>query len=208
MRESARVMKPCLVLLVFLLGCGVGIEGRVASDKDDGVPQGARRAFITNASYGGNFATTTGSVDGPCAIAKAAAGLKLNYIAIVSTSVMDARDRVTGAAQIYKVVNNEPVLVANAASELWSGVERLLSQLDSNEYGVALTDGSARVWSGTTVNGLYDAGRSCDDWTNLGTALGGSIGYPYIKTSGWIRYGVSLDCGVPSFHRGVFCISI
>jgi hypothetical protein len=197
--------------LVGLLGCAE-VVGLLSTDLVDGVPQIGRRVFLTTITgESGAFALNTGSIDGPCQMARESAGLKRNYIAIVSTSTQNAKDRVTGEQKIYKVLGNEFVLVADSADQIWSGTPRLYSSIDTDESGVRrTTPANLTAWTGSTQAGIFNAGRSCTDWTDPGASPAGSIGSPSATDANWIFYGNSLSCNPTAFpgSRGVYCISI
>jgi hypothetical protein len=205
---GVRIRGAVLAMLWGWLGC-TEVSGTLSGDLSDGVPFYARRIFMTTiAGSTGGFAATTGSIDGPCALARTAAGLQHTYIAILSTSTLNAKDRLTGDRPIYKVLGNEPILVADNADQMWTGSPRLRSPIDTDELGVKHTLVSLRAWTGSTVNGVFDPTRTCADWTNPAFGTGGNIG-KYDETGiEWIRIGNSVDCDPSPGLRGIYCISI
>jgi hypothetical protein len=197
-----------LGLILGLSGC-TEITGFLSRDLIDGVPQEGRRVFLTTISGNpGDFALTTGSIDGPCVLARNAAGLKRDYVAILSTSTIDAKDRVVGDRKIYKLLGADPVLVADNAEQMWSGSPRLHSPIDTDEYGVQQTSVTFAVWTGSLGGGTFEALRTCADWTDRNYGSGASIGNHQQTSSLWIRSGTSISCDPMLGLRGIYCISI
>lgn len=135
---------------------------------------GAKRiAFVTSAKFGGNLTSGGGAVDGLAAgdaiCTKAAATAKLGgtWHAWLSSSNVDAIDRLPGSGPWYSTRGN--LLFASKASiaDLPQG------PIDGDELGNAV---KGTVWTGTRATGLR-APRTCSDWTSNNVDKLGLTGY-------------------------------
>ena len=117
-----------------------------------------------------------------------------NYVAWLSTTTVDAKDRL-GSARGWLRPDGKPV--ADTVADITSG--KLLHTLQIDESGN--DQGSSAVWSGTLPSGLKDATRTCNSWTSGATGIWGSIGLASATTRTWTQYG----SGYCSPLRHLYC---
>ncbi|GAB5389643.1 MAG: hypothetical protein Alpg2KO_26110 [Alphaproteobacteria bacterium] len=143
------------------------------------------RIFITDStSRGGDFGGISGA-DAMCASDAENPNDGRTYIAFMSTSSQNAKDRVT---------ITYPVRVAGDPSQIVASTD-----LFSNEFTYPLS-GWVR-WSGSDSDGNTYSGRTCGDWTN--NSADGSIGN---GDSAAFNNGLPYTCG--SYSGKWYCISI
>ncbi|MDX2015010.1 MAG: DUF1554 domain-containing protein [Myxococcaceae bacterium] len=160
-----------------------------------GVCVRGKRIFVTSTTYGGDFGGPA-SADALCQGRAQAGALSGTYKAWLSTSTVNARDRITqstvpyyrrSASSILLVANNYAELVAN-------GQPRTIS---FTELGSAV---AGFVWTGSNNSGVYSA-PACTDWqTGAGNGRFGTIGATTVP--GWTDDGT----GPCSFPRRLYCI--
>ena len=112
-------------------------------------------AFVTSTTYTGDLGGLAGA-DQKCTYAANAAGLPGTYTAWLSSSVENAKDRITDVA--YSRMDGAPI--ASSLADLIDGP--LDNAIEIDEYGNIKTD---RVWTATSSSGQYYS-LSCEDWTN------------------------------------------
>jgi hypothetical protein len=126
------------------------------------------RVFTTATTYAakslGGGASRVAGADGFCANAATAAGLGGTWVAWLSTSAVNAIDRVTGTGPWYLVDGTTLVFPNKAAL---ATVPR--AGMAMNELGVS-GQTTHQVWTGT-ANGGTRSPFTCDDWSN-GTNTG------------------------------------
>ncbi|MBK8257783.1 MAG: hypothetical protein IPK82_34580 [Polyangiaceae bacterium] len=140
-----------------------------------GVPMGAKRVFVTSSVYTGNLMENGNGVDGLdggdklCQLAADAAGLGGQWTAWLSTTDVNAIDRIGDVGPWYrldgvKVFNNKASIVTTGPAV----------PIDVDEQG-----GTPMVntWTGTKDTGMKNLFR-CNDWTNDAPINGyeGSVG--------------------------------
>lgn len=155
-----RVVRGCGVCLLWaaaLSGCSVFV-GDDAPGMGDLTP---KRMFITSASGPGELDELTGEglggADLQCTDAATAANLDGNFGAWLSTSTLDAIDRLpTGS--FWTLVDGETV-VFPSHDALADGPA---TEIDMDENGNAVATQS--VWTGTRADGT-SSGEDCNEWT-------------------------------------------
>jgi len=136
-----------------------------------------RRVFVTSTTHGGNFG---GPEDGDtiCRERAAAAGLGGDWKVWISTSDVDARDRIADAE--YRLVDGTSVVVTSLADLTDGSIQHAI---DKTELGVRLL-GHENVWTGTLADGTAFALR-CSDWNNGSGAAEGMAGSLMTTGGGW-----------------------
>jgi hypothetical protein len=154
--------------LALLASCG--------SSSEEPAPAAVKRVFLTSVRYDGNRGGLTGA-DANCATAATSAALGGTWKAFLSTSAVNAIDRITEVGPWYrvdgttKVFNNKTSMTIDALASI------------TDENGGA---GITHVWTGTAQNGTA-ATNHCTDWTD---GTGGSNGEVGLST------GVAGDAAV------------
>jgi hypothetical protein len=118
-----------------------------------------RRVFVTSTELQGDFG---GLDDGDdiCRARATAAGVGGDWRAWLSTSTVNARDRITDTE--YRLMDGTTV-VATSLADLTDGT--IQHGIDKNEFGGSVL-GSTNVWTGTLANGTASAGLDCQNWNN------------------------------------------
>lgn len=115
--------------------------------------------FVSSTTSSGNFGGLSGA-DASCNTLAGNAGLDGTFVAWLSSSTIDAKDRIVDAE--YRLVNGTTV-VANDLADLIDG--SLDNKIDMNENGVGSLNNN--VWTGTESDGTEDsAANTCSGWTN------------------------------------------
>lgn len=121
----------------------------------EGLPY--KRVFVTNAAYTGDLGGLAGG-DAKCQESANAAQLGGTWRAWLSTSTVDAKDRIPDVE--YRLLDLDTV-VATDKADLIDGA--VTNNINLDELGVLrATD----VWTGTNNDGTGHGGN-CDDWTSL-----------------------------------------
>lgn len=124
-------------------------------------------AFVTKSDYSATMFDPLSNADAICAAEAAAAGLPsgATYVAWLSTSTVDAKDRL-GAARGWVRVDGSPI--ADTVADVTSG--KLLYPVRLTADGERATNDGANhavVVTGTLQTGTH-ASMTCADWTNGG----------------------------------------
>ncbi len=139
------------------------------------VPPGAKRIFVTQETFEGNLVSGGGlaGADGACSDAAKAAQLGGSWKAWISTSTVDAIDRISDVGPWFdlggtEIFSDKANLAQSPAAALWR-----------DENGTSLA--SDRIWTGTGFGGKYapDLGpgsKPCSDWTSAAQGESAKIG--------------------------------
>jgi hypothetical protein len=153
-------------------------------------------AFVTSQPVESTFGGLT-QADAICSDAAAAAGLEGTYIAWLSTSAVDAIDRLAGASGW---VRTDGAPFADTPAGLAAGEVFHPLRLDENGAEV-LPPLVSDVWTGTGGDGIA-TNFVCDDWTSPGgSGTGGSTAQ---GTEGWTS-AVNAGCGGT---RRLYCLGV
>lgn len=123
--------------------------------------------------------------------------LDQKFQAIVSTSTLNARDKISITA---KVLNTNGAQVASTSTQFWEGILDTLFNYDEN--GKLVTSNGA-AWTGMNGNGRFGA-DSCQDWTTNSFFFLGRTGSPLSDVAGTWQSLASNSCSV---GRRLYCIS-
>jgi hypothetical protein len=163
-------MNAVALALVLCAGCGrIGFDARgdVGGDPlGDETVDGAlaiNRVFVTRTTYPGDLGGLAGA-DAKCASEAAAGGLSGTFVALLSTSTVDAIDRLAGSRG-WITPTGKPVL--DVPSDLAARV--MLNPVNVGADGLPVAD--PPVWTGTNGAGVATA-STCADWSSTGL-LGG-----------------------------------
>ncbi|HTV22605.1 MAG TPA: hypothetical protein VMG12_28145 [Polyangiaceae bacterium] len=159
----------------------------------------ANIAFVTSTSSSGYVGGLT-AADGLCAARAASAGLAGTFRAYLSTSSVNAIDRL-GGARGWVRTDGRPLL--DAREDVASG--RLFYTLRFDEGG--RDAGERVVWTGSGPDGkLAAAGAACNDWGAIEGASGnsGQLGNSDLGGTGLSR-GASGPC---EYNAAMFCFQV
>lgn len=157
----------------------------------DPPPAAPKRIFVTRLSYPADLATAGEAPDGLsgadhiCNVSASAAELGGVWLAWLSTSSVDAIDRIEDVGPWHlvngtKVFNNKDNLRTSP-----------IAGVTLSEWGTFVDDqfwGYGTVWTGTTVGGRADA-ETCNDWTSTDDAVRAPFGQTSATFGGWTHSG-------------------
>ena len=168
-------------------GAGGGTGGTGGSGGAGGAG-GVKRVFVTETTYTGSTMGGVAGADQKCNLSAQAAQLGGTWVAWVSSSSVNAIDRVTAAGP-WVLINTSTTIFNNKANLATSP----LLPINATEQGHTITTASTvtHVWTGTD-NGGNAAASTCNGWSSSTLAYG-TIGFAY-STSGWTSY-TDQDCG-------------
>jgi len=145
---------------------------------------GPRRIFITSGSHAGNLLNGLLGADGICQTRANARNLGGTWRAILSSSTVNARDRVGNQGR--EVRRLDDVLVDTDAG-LWDGT--LLAPINRNESNELVN--SAGAWTGSFFNG-FSSGSTCTNWSQPIPNMPLPVGTMGVNTGvggHWMAYG-------------------
>lgn len=169
-----------------------GSNSKDASALPDLAP-GTKRVFVTAQRFSGSLASggNLAGADAACIGAAQTAGMGGNWKAWLSSSTVDAIDRVSDVGPWYDlggtlIFSNKANLATVPLAGLWK-----------DETGASL--GSDRIWTGTAVGGQYieDLGpgsKPCGDWMDASISSTAKIGQIGRRDSAWTAFaGTTCD---------------
>lgn len=157
----------------------------------------ANRAFVTSTQNTGNLGGLAGA-DALCSLLASTAGLGGEVRAYLSTSTVDALDRLQGSRGWVRT--DGKVLVDTPES---LGTTALQHPLSTNEWGRDIGD-AYDAFTGTEANGRSSsAGEHCQDWTTDTVGLGIN-GKPSFLGHYFGSFG-SASCYQP---LGIYCFEV
>jgi len=124
--------------------------------------------FMTSTLYTGSSGGVSG-IDSICNTRAAAAGRGTGWKVLISTSTVDAKDRVSITNQVY---NTNSQLLANNGADLWDGT--IAASAFYDEFGNVNGDD---IWTGSgSGSGVYD-GLDCNAWTTDSSGVSGLVSF-------------------------------
>ncbi len=158
--------------------------------------QRSNLVFVTSTTVTGNLGGLAGA-DAMCTARAAAAGLPGTYRAWLSTSTVNAADRL-GNASGWVRPDGRPFAATRAS--LLAGAILYPPLLDETSAAV-----EHRVRTGTGPDGRSLAGGNCVDWTSALVESRGTGGGPSFGTVYWTGNGEASSCNIPN---GLYCLGI
>lgn len=125
------------------------------------------RVFVTSSTHQANFGGLAGG-DAICQARADAAFLGGRWRAWLSTTTVDARDRINGAE--YRLVD-DTTIVASSWADLLDGT--ITNNIDKDEHGLTVL---SDVWTSTNQNGTGTGIFTCTDWTRINMTPAGNYG--------------------------------
>jgi len=154
--------------------------------------------FVTSNTYSGNLGGLSGA-DAKCQALADVADLSGTYVAVLSDSTTNAKDRFTVTAPIK---NTNGDTVADNAADLWDG--GLNTAVGFDETGAPLSES---VWTNTTFSGNLVSGipeAVCENWTTTAEPSGPVVfGFSNQQDDRWVHTSDQLSC---SNARALYCI--
>ncbi|MGH8323448.1 MAG: hypothetical protein ACRETD_06570 [Steroidobacteraceae bacterium] len=145
------------------------------------------KVFMTLTGFDGDLGGQAGA-DAKCAAEASGAGLSGTYVAWLSTSGMDAKDKL-GSARGFMRTDGQPF--ADQVSDIVAG--KILNPINVDASGVPL---SGTAWTGTLPDGTV-TGLTCGDWTSNSNVAGGIMGSTARGPEGWTdfqQFGCNFCC--------------
>jgi hypothetical protein len=185
---SATALTDCAVDRVDCRFCqmvdamdGLGLDCDVL---DDGLANEScrteRRIFATSVLYPADLGGLAGA-DASCQSRAEAGGLGGRWLALLSDSTTDGRDR--GGDATYLLVDETTVVADNWADLFDGSIDNTITLDELGGWSPTL---GGDVWTGSIFDGTR-SGHDCDDWTNTASSEGGQIGTQPATGGGWLN---------------------
>jgi hypothetical protein len=142
-----------------------------------------KRVFATSTGSDGNVGGLAGA-DQKCQDRAVAAGLGGRWRAWLSTSSVNAKDRVLDTT--YRTLDGR--LVATNKADLTDGA--ITSLINVDEFGAPA---GVNVWTGTQSNGTVYSGNTCLDWTSASENTFGGFGLSDSGVNSWTYWVIDID---------------
>ncbi|MBL4818385.1 MAG: hypothetical protein JKY15_04020 [Deltaproteobacteria bacterium] len=142
---------------------------------------GPSLAFTTSTLQRGNLGGLSGA-DAICQARASAAGLTGTFVAYLSASTVDAKDRISDVAY-FRV--GDGALIANSKADLTDGS---IANTMSTEFGSLELGRRSFAWTGTSLGLKSPAGTGqgwCEDWTSDVTTDAAVVGSNVSVSSTW-----------------------
>lgn len=120
------------------------------------------RVFVTSTSSNGNLGGLAGA-DATCNDLATTAGLGGTWVAWLSTSTVNARDRLDPTSGPFVRAADLGTVIGNDIPDLTDGL--LIAPVSLDENGSVPS--GAKAWTGTGTNGTLSI-STCGDWTSTG----------------------------------------
>jgi hypothetical protein len=183
---------------VVLAGCGrVAFDplGDGGADGDGNLARQANVAFVTSQPVtSADISNGLAGLDSACQRFATAAGRTETFIALASSSNIDAIDRFAGSRGW---VRTDGIPLADTVAGMFTQ-NTMLSPFDVDETGPALPNQFNDVYTGTGIDGRVT--ENCTDWTGTGNVRGGDPQFgpaPNTASSGFNSSGAYSCTGSP-----------
>jgi hypothetical protein len=182
-------------------GTGVGGaqdgDGGQGGDGTDPLPAPPNVVFVTSKKYVPKALGGLEGADTQCNELAAAAGLDGHFVAWLSTSTVDAKDRL-GTASAWRNTQNNPF--ADQPSELFDE-EQVYQPIRFDENGDPVT---GLVATGTAPSGVA-AAENCNDWASDSDSVALVTGEP---TAGSTLWTAAYDGGSCADQYHLYCFQV
>lgn len=166
---------------------GDGAVGDLVPDRpghifgEDCAPRGST-VFITSTAHDGNLGGLAGA-DAICSARAVAGGLAGTFVAWLSTSAVDARDRLTEPGG-QGFVRTDGAVVATSIADLTDGSIQNPINRDESDVGVP----AGYPWTGSDADGtVYTGASTCSNWTSTaGTGMQARSDLTDSRWTGWV----------------------
>lgn len=164
-------------------------------DSGKTIPEEVRRVFVSSTTYQGDDLQNADTVCQQLANNAKLGGL---WVAWVSTSTIEAGDKLDPDAGPFVLVDKAATVVARSVKDLLD--RSLEAPIDVNAAGRRITTGTTEVWTGTNADGS-GAVDNCLDWTVGTSAQNGAYGQLTEADNTWSR---RFNGQCQSFNR-IYC---
>jgi hypothetical protein len=177
-------------------------------------PAPHKRVFVTSSAYAGDFKnggtslTGLAAADYVCNVNTGSLGIPGTFVAWLSTSTVNAIDRVTGDGPWYLLDDT----LAFPDHQSLAGTP--LVPIHINELGLdlsVLTPPKGLVWTGTAVGGkassILSGPTTCADWTDGTASSYGGSGNANAQDAYWTDLGGGSAEGCSAPNR-IYCFQI
>lgn len=137
-------------------------SGTTTPETGTPLPAGPLKAFVSSATVNGGLGGVAGA-DKICNDLAKAQGLAGTYVAWISTTGVNAIDRITANGPWQRV---DGQVVAQTKAQLATGA--LTMPLRRDEKNQTPPDAEDRVWTATGADGKFIGGSDCAGWTGAG----------------------------------------
>ena len=151
--------------------------------------------FVTREGFDADMGGLAGA-DSNCMSAATAESISGTWIALLSTSTVDAVDRLPETA--FTTIRGEE-LADNKVDLFTENLKKLIS---FTERGIIGENG---VWTGSDTDGTYDVDSTCADWTSTSTELNGRTGNNRYTSDRWIKDSRT-TCATESMRGRLYCV--
>lgn len=176
---------------------GQGGTGGQGGDQSDPLPVRPNFVFVSSKKYVPKALGGLEGADTQCSELATAAGLDGHFVAWLSTSTVDAKDRL-GAASAWRNTQNNPF--ADQPNELF-GDEQVYQPVRFDENGDAVT---GLVATGTSPRGVA-AAENCNDWSSDSGSAALVTGDPTAGSALWTADYDGSSCA-EQYH--LYCFQI
>ena len=183
-------------------GAGGGTSGTGGGGQSD-----FKRVFVTSGEYSGDLRAAGAGTDGLdgadriCNSVAQGSGLPGSYTAWLSTSTVDAIDRIADVGPWYQVPSSEtPIKTFNNKSGL-AGTP--LIEIQYHENGGRVWGTETTVWTGTATGGRKTA-STCRNFTSQDSSEPGLLGRT-TSTIGWTSGPGAASC---QFSHHLYCFQV
>ncbi len=181
MRSRSRTL---FLSILILSGVVLAVQAPIAEAQD-------LRIFVTSTTYQGDLDDGSGGLaggDARCEARATAAGLGGTWVAWLSTSTVDAKDRLTEPAGVFTRVDGVTQVADDIADLTDNSLDNAIL-LDEN----GTSAGIATVYTGSEAIGTKRLGLMCNDWTDGTSGSNGQTGRRADTNSWWASY-LSMTC--------------
>ncbi len=198
--------KNYLVLFVLIFVSSCGGEGS-GSGQTDGLLNNEHRIFLTSQSYLGkleeNGQTGLEAADEICKKHAENANLVRDYKAVLSSALVNVKDRLVIRGSIYTVAGSNATKIIENSVDIWDADStNLLNSIDRDENG-SFTPAGEKVWTGTIEAGTVGTG-TCNNWTDQTAGSQGTIGNTVNLDGKWLDIVLDQNCNI---QARLYCIS-
>ena len=185
-----KILYGVIGIVVALLARGFPFVVENIMDQNSAPPLSVKRVFVTSTLHKGNLGGLAGG-DSVCAARANAAGLGGSWRAWLSTSAVNAKDRISDG--VYVRIDGLPI--ASSKADLLDGTIVNPIRLDENGNIVLF---AFFAWTGTKADGTAEL-TTCNNWTSSVVGEQGATGHTNQTLSGWTAHNPIIVCSIGEY---------